>query len=248
MPRTGPGSRKPLDDEPPPLPLFRAHIPRGHVRRGGVAQRVNRFVQPKRYYGLMSALNGDDEGPWLMEFECTDAAWFEDTLEEQMPPDYRLERIEQQIGQRDYMTAWDSAIGTRVVLRHAFEYYRELAGSPDNPAPLAFYQVSLDGPEDLGRIAFAHDNQPANIEPGLWYGLELGRCPLTVVPSIDTGILTPADPATDNLAAPEAWSLLRLHQLPAVPKSDVQDLDIFQGHKPFLSQAVLQAMHFARGL
>ncbi|AKQ66112.1 hypothetical protein A176_003024 [Myxococcus hansupus] len=123
------------------------------VRRSGTVRRApSVFMQQVYYYGFLTSLEGDEKGPWLLDFECTDTRWFNDVVENQMPGNYRLARLEQIIGNRDYWTAWENSVAQRVVLRHFYEHYRNIAGSNNNPAPLALYHIQLDSSDVSTRI------------------------------------------------------------------------------------------------
>ncbi len=241
-------SRRPLLDEPAPIFNPGLGIARGRVRRSGAVRRVpNVFMQQVYYYGFLTSLEGDEKGPWLLDFECTDALWFNDVVENQMPGNYRLPRLEQIIGDRDYWTAWENSVAQRVVLRHFYEHYRDIAGSTDNPAPLATYHIQLDSSGVSTQIERPPQGQHGNIQEGFWYGLTLGRYRnQQVLATPETGMLSIADPQTDELGDPQAYKLISLSHLAAKPPPPVQGFFQFRGM--FRSQPVLQALHFTRGI
>ena len=134
-------SRRILAPDLGDLFTFHPGIHVGRVRRSGPGRRIVTVMrQTARYYGYLTALEGDAQGPWILAFDCTDANWFDDVVVNRLPTHYRVDRLERIIGNRDYWTAWDAAIASRVVMRRMYENYRNIAGSPDNPAPLATYQ------------------------------------------------------------------------------------------------------------
>lgn len=242
-------SRRPLlPEQPNPFDFVVMNNDGIQVRRSGPRRRViNRVVQRVYWYGFLTDIGGDELGPWILEFECTDAHWFNDIVEHRMPPHYDLQRLRAQIGNNDYWTAWERSIGGRVVLRRFYEHYRDLAGSSANPAPLATYVVALDGEDIDRRVIMAGDGVQREIRTGYWYGLILTPAPAPLYAlDYETGILTKADPQTDRLGQPEPCRLLTLQLLqshPRPPRGFGEPR--FEGM--FHSQAVLQALHHARG-
>lgn len=239
-------SRRPLLPEIQ-APIFQAPIRRGRVRRGvgRGRRRYNAFVPSTYYYGFLTTKDVGSQGSYGLGFECTLASWFNDIVDNRMPYQYGVNRLRYVIGNRDYWTAWDSSIGQRLVLRRCFEIYRRIAGSADNPAPLAEYQVVLNEDElgVGGRILRSPDQGPDLIQVGMWYGLEITPSHV-VAPEI--GTLITANPQTDDFNQPQSYRLIAMHHLRTTPNRVLQQGEFaFQGM--FRSQAVLQALHYARG-